>query len=119
LELVQHGRDVIGHGKIHVFLGIIPLNGEPAEQSSVPIFGVCVEFAECPKEVQGVLFSDVLDAEMVNEKREVDGTSVMFPKGRRDGYTGRYPNLAKWVVSWSLAMQLACFKPSMPFWISM
>ena len=46
LELVQHGRDVVGHGNIDVLFGIIPLNGEAAEQCAVTILGNVVYGAE-------------------------------------------------------------------------
>lgn len=49
LEPVQHGRDVIWHRNVDVSFGIIPFDGETAEQSAGPIFGDGVEFAECPE----------------------------------------------------------------------
>jgi hypothetical protein len=85
LELVQHGRDVMGHGNVDVFLFVIPGNGETAEQSARPVFGDGVELAECAEEVHGVLFADILDAEIVHDKGEVNGTSVVRPQRRCDG----------------------------------
>ena len=40
-------------------------------------------------EVVGVLFSDVIDAEVVNDEEEEYGLSVVIPQCRGSGYRGK------------------------------
>ncbi len=39
LESVQHGGNVMWHGDIHIFVGVVPLDSQTAEEGALPIFG--------------------------------------------------------------------------------
>ena len=68
--------------------GIVPVDGESAEEGTSPVDGDGVEFLEGLDEVVGVLFSDVLDAKVVYNEGEKYGFGVVLPQCRGSGYRG-------------------------------
>jgi hypothetical protein len=88
LEPVQHGWDVSRHRDVHIFVGVIPADGEAVEQCAAPILGDRVELTKGPEEVLGMLGANVFDAEIVNDEGEGDGTSGVGPKRGGAGNRG-------------------------------
>ena len=68
--------------------GIVPVDGESAEEGTSPVDGDGVEFLEGLDEVVRVLFSGVLDAKVVNYEGEKYGLGVFLPQRRGSGYRG-------------------------------
>ena len=72
--------DTFGHGDVTVLCGVVPVDGESTEDGTSPFNGDGVEFLEDLDEVVGVLFSDVLDAKVVNnEGGGNDGLDGVLP----------------------------------------
>ena len=69
--------------------GIVPVDGESAEEGTSTVDGDGVDFWEGLDEVVGVLFFDVLDAKVVNDEGEKYGLSVVLPQRRGSGYRGK------------------------------
>ena len=69
--------------------GVVPVDGESAEEGTSLVDGDGVEFLEGLDEVVGVLFSDVLDAKVIYDEGEKYGFSVMLPQSRGSGYRGK------------------------------
>ena len=59
--------------------GIVPFDGEFAEEGTSLVDGDGVEFLESLDEVVGVLLYDVLDAKVFNNEGEKYGLGVVFP----------------------------------------
>ena len=85
LELEKIIAQVVGHDNITGACDVVPGNGETKEQGTVPIDRYTVEFLEVLDEVVGVLFSDVLDAKVVNGEGEKYGLGVVLPQRRGSG----------------------------------
>ena len=68
--------------------GIVPVNGESAEEGTSPVDGDGVEFLEGLDEVVGVLFSDVFDTKVVYNEGEEYGFGVVIPQCWGSGYRG-------------------------------
>ena len=66
----------------------LDVNGESAEEGTIPVDGNGVKFLQVLDEVVGVLFSDVLDAKVVNNVGEKYGLGVVLPQRRVYGYRG-------------------------------
>ncbi len=45
LETGQHGGNVMRHGNVHIVVGVVPLDGQAAEEAAVPIFGDRIQVA--------------------------------------------------------------------------
>ena len=58
--------EIFWHGYVAGACSIVPVNGESAEKGTGPVYGYGVEVLDGLDEVVGVLFSDVLDAKVVN-----------------------------------------------------
>jgi hypothetical protein len=85
LKTVQHVGDVLGHGGVDVLGWVFPTKSESVEESASPIFGDGVKGAKGGEKKQSVLASNVLDAEIVDDKREVNRASVVRPQRRCAG----------------------------------
>ena len=77
------------HGDVAGAFGIFPFNGESAEYGTGPVDGDGVEFLEGLDEVVGVIFSDVLDSKVVNDKGENDGLGDVLPYCRGYAHRGK------------------------------
>ena len=80
LEASQSAGDVTWHGNVNVTVGVIPGQSEAAVQRAVPLCGDGVELAKRSDEMLSVVFADILDAEVVDNKGEGDGSSVVTKK---------------------------------------
>ena len=69
--------------------GVVPVDGESTEEGTSTLNGDGVEFLEGLDEVVGVLFSDVLDAEVVYDEGEPYGFFVVLPQCRGYRYRGK------------------------------
>ena len=63
--------------------GIVPVNGESAEEGNSPVDGDGVEF------LQGLDEENLLDAKVINDKGEKYGLGVVLPQRRGSGYRGK------------------------------
>ena len=77
------------HGDVIGACGIVPVNGESAEKGTGPVDGDSVDFLEGLDEVVGVLFSNLLDAKVVNDEGENDGLGGVLPERRGSGHRGK------------------------------
>ena len=77
LEPSKSAGDVARHGDVDVSCVVIPGQSEAAVEGAVPFSGDCVELAQCVDEMLGVVFADILDAEVIDNKGERDGAGSM------------------------------------------
>ena len=77
-----------GHGYVTGACGVVSVNGESTTEGTSPVDGDGAEFMEGLDEVVGVLFYDVLDAEVVYDEGEKYGFGVVLPQRRGSGYRG-------------------------------
>ena len=85
LELVQRFLKVIGYGNVASPIRVIPLDVKTTEQGAGPIHGYGVLFLEGLDQVFRILFANIFDAEVVNDKGEGGVTRRMLPEGRGAG----------------------------------
>lgn len=72
--------DVLGHGNVNVFGCVVPFDGECTVQRACPVSGDSVEFCKCVEEVIDVLFANIPDAKVINNKGEYDVAHAVVPK---------------------------------------
>ena len=89
LEFYQGCLDIFGHGDVTGVCGVIPVYGDSTEEGTSPVDVNGVEFLEGLDEVDGVLFSDVLDAKVVYNEGEKYGFGVVLPQRRGSGHRGK------------------------------
>ena len=82
LEFVQGCLEIFWHGDVAGACGIVPVNGESADDGTGPVDGDVVEFLEGLDEVVRVLFADVFDPKVINDEGENDGLGVVLPERR-------------------------------------
>ena len=68
--------------------GIVPVNGESAEEGTSSVDEDGVEILLGLDEMVGILFSNVLDAKVVNGEVERYGLGVVLPQLQGYGYRG-------------------------------
>ena len=68
LEFMKGCFEIFGHGYVAGARGVVPVNGKSAEEGTIPVDGDGLEFLKGLDGVVGVLFSDVLDAKVVNDE---------------------------------------------------
>ena len=85
LEFVQGCLEIFWHGDVAGACGIVPVNGDSAVERNSSVDGYGVEFLEALDEVVGVLFVDVLDPKVINDKGENDGLGGVLPELRGSG----------------------------------
>ena len=88
LELVQCFVNVAWHRDVNIPVGLIPREGEAAEKRSGPVNGDGLQAAECGNEMVRRGVAGVLDAEIVDNKREHYGQVGVCPEQRRAGDGG-------------------------------
>ena len=88
LEFVQCCLEIFWHGDVAGACGIVPVDGDSAEEGTGPVNGDGVEFLEGLDEVVGVLFADVLDPKVINDKGENYGLGVVLPESGGSGNRG-------------------------------
>ena len=79
LEFEQVCLEMFWHGDVAGACGIVLVNGKSTEEGNSPVDGDGVYFLEVLDEVVGVLFADVLDPKLINDKGENDGFCGMLP----------------------------------------
>ena len=88
LEFVKGCLDIFGYGDVAGACGVVPVNGESAEERTGPVDGDGVQFLEGLDEVVGVFLADVLDPKVVDDEGENDGLCGVFPERRSSGNRG-------------------------------
>ena len=89
LEFVKGCLEIFGNGDVAGVCGIVPVNGESAEEGTGPVDGDFIEVLEGLDEVVGVLFANVLDTKVVNNEGESDGLGGVLPERRSSGNRGK------------------------------
>ena len=117
LDFVKGCLEIFGHGDVAGACGIVPVNGESAEERTGPVDGDGVEFLEDLDELVGIFLANVLDPKVINDEGENDGIGGVLPEHRGSGNRGKAKG-ARLYLSRSLAMHPACLRPGMPFRIS-
>ena len=72
--------EIFGHGDLTGVCGVVPVDGESAEEGTITVDGDGVEFLEGLYEVVGVLFSDVLCTKAIYDEGEKYGFGVVLPQ---------------------------------------
>ena len=88
LELEKGCLEIFGHGDFAGTCGIVPVNGESAEEGTDPVDGYGIQFLEGLDEVVGVFLDDILDPKVVNDKGYNDGLGGVLPDGAKGGEHG-------------------------------
>ena len=85
LERVQCYVDVAWHRDVDSPVGVIPRKGEATEKRSGPVDRDGVQAAECYDDMVRRVIARVLDAKIVDNKREHYGQVSVCPERRRAG----------------------------------
>ena len=88
LEFVKVCLEIFGHGDVTGACGIVPVNGEFAEERTGPVDGDGIQFLEGLDEVVGVFLADVLDPKVINDEGENDGLCGVLLERRGSGNRG-------------------------------
>ena len=80
LKFVKGSLEIFWHGDVAGAWGIVSINGESAEEGTGPVDGYRVEFLEGLDEVVGILFTDVLDPEVIYDEGEKYGLGGVLPE---------------------------------------
>jgi hypothetical protein len=70
LELVKSSRNIVRHGDVIILRGVVPFDGEATLKFAFPVGRDDVKVLEGFDEVVGIVFSNVLDTKVVNNKAE-------------------------------------------------
>ena len=81
-KLVDGVGDIAGHGEIDGAGGVVPFEVETAVEGALPVGGGGVFGVESVDEMLGMLGTNVLDAEVVDDKSEGDGPSGVAEETR-------------------------------------
>ena len=72
LEFVKGCLEIFGHGDDAGACGIVPVNGESAEEGTGSVDVDGIQFLEGLDEVVGVSLANLLDPKVINDKVEND-----------------------------------------------
>ena len=88
LEFVKGCLEIFGHGYVAGACGVVPVNGESAEEGAGPFDGDCVQLLKGLDEVVGVFLADVIDPKLVYDEGENDGLGGVLPERKSSGNRG-------------------------------
>ena len=94
LEFVKGCLEIFGHGYFAGACGIVPVNGDSAEEGTGPFDRCCIQFLEGLDEVVVVFLANVLDPKVINDEGEIMGLVVCFQSAGVLG-TGVNPKWAR------------------------
>ena len=77
LETVECSCDVAREGHVDNSLGVVPLESETAVETAGPVSGDGVLGAEAVEQMFGMFFANILDAKVVDNQTEGDGSGLM------------------------------------------
>ena len=80
--------EIFFHENVAGACGIVPVNGDSAEEGTVPVDGDGIQFLEGLDEVVGVFLAGVPDLKVINNEVENDGLGGVFPESRGSGSRG-------------------------------
>ena len=80
--------EIVGHGYVAGACGVIPGNSKYTGEGTGPVNGDDVQFFLGLDEVVGVLFANILDTKVVDNKGEIDGLGGVLPERRSYGNRG-------------------------------
>ena len=78
-EFVKGCLEIFGNGDVAGACGIVPVNGESAEEVTGPADGYGIPFLEVLDEVVCVFFADLLDPKVINDEGENYGLAGVHP----------------------------------------
>jgi hypothetical protein len=76
--------DVTGHGEVNFVGLVIPIDGEAKVVCAIPVRIAFIVLFEYCKEMFGICFVDVLDAEIVNNKSKTERLLFVLPESWGD-----------------------------------
>jgi hypothetical protein len=77
---VKGGRNIVGHGNVDIFFGVVPFYSEATIKFAFPVGGNGVKVLKGIDEVVGIVFANILDAKVINNEAEGDVTALVLPK---------------------------------------
>ena len=81
-EALEDFFDIAWHRYVNRFIGVVPLKSDTTVERSTPINVYSVVLSECIEEMFCMLFSNIFDTEIIDNKSEADGTCCVFPETR-------------------------------------
>ena len=89
LEFVMGIFDVAGHAEVAGMIGIVPFEVDAAEAFAFPVnVNFLIMGAEALDQMEGMLFADVFDTEVIHDEAEADRAPLVAPKARSVSYGG-------------------------------
>ena len=88
LEFVKVCLEIFLHGDVVGACGIVPVNGESAEEGTVPFYGDGIQFLEGLDEVVGFFLAGVLDPKLQQRGRNY-GLGGVLPERRGSRNRGK------------------------------
>ena len=79
LEFVEGGFDISGDGEGDSAIFVVPFEVDAAVSVALPIGGDGIVLRETVNEVLGIRFVNIFDAEVVNNKGEVNWSGLVGP----------------------------------------
>ena len=89
LEFAKGCLKIFGYGYVTGACGIVPVNGEPAEEGTGTVDGDDIQFFEGLDEVVGVFLADLLEPKVIKDEGENDGLGGVLPERRGSGNRGK------------------------------
>ena len=89
LEFVKGIFDVAGHAEVTGMMGTVPFEVDAAEAFAFPVnVDLLIMVAEALDQMVGMLFANVFDTEVIDDKAEADWVPLVAPKARSVSYGG-------------------------------
>ena len=88
LEFVKVCLEIFGHGDVSGACGVVPVNGESAEEGTGTVNEDGIQFLEGFDEVVVIFFADILEPKVINNEGENDGLGGVLPERRVSGNRG-------------------------------
>ena len=85
LEFVKEFLEIFGNGDVAGSCGIVPVNGESAEEGTGPVNGDGIQYLEGLDEVVSVFLAYVIDPKVVDNEEENYGLGGVLPERRGSG----------------------------------
>jgi hypothetical protein len=82
LDLVKIGRDIVGHGKVHILFLIVSCYNKATINFASPVSGSGVKVLKGLDEAVGVVFADAFYAKVVIDEAEEDAVVFVTLEGR-------------------------------------
>ena len=84
-ELAKGGFDILGHGDVEGVIVVVPVEGDPTVEGAGPVGGAFVVLVQGIGEVLCMFESFVFNAEVVDDKGELDWSPCVSPESLSEG----------------------------------